>query len=302
MSRGFATPRAILLLALALALSPARAAAADVVSRWIEVDGISIHLLDTAPGRDELATAILVHGWAGCATDFRPLLDRLSDGSMRWVAFDFPGCGESDKPDVHYAISGMAEFVERFREALGTATIDVVGDSLGGQIAVHYTVRYPRRVRRLVLVDPDGLEGEEGCWLGLARLGPLVNLAFDLNSRCIIRSVMRRHVFHGTAGLEDTVNGKAAYLLTPGGNRAAARITREAVGTEPVDRLLALVGQQTLVIWGTEDRLLPVRWADAWMRGLPRAEWCPVPACGHMPIAEKPAETAIALEEFLLRP
>ena len=58
----------------------------------------------------------------------------------------------------------------------------------------------------------------------------------------------------------------------------------------------------TLVVWGVEDRLLPIRWADGWMRGLARAEWCPIPECGHMPIAEKPAETAVAMEEFLQRP
>lgn len=295
--------RAVFPAAFSLALLAALPAAAEVVSRTLPVDGISIHALDTAPGRHDLATAILVHGWAGCAADFLPLLDRLSDEqSMRWVAFDFPGCGASDKPDLHYTISGMAEFVERFREALGIEAVDVVGHSLGGQVAVHYAVRFPQRVRHLVLVDPDGLEGEEGCWLGLARLGPLVDVAFGLNSRCVIRCVMRRHIFHGTSGLEVTVRRRAAYLLTPEGNRAVARIVREAVGTEPVDGLLPLVGQETLVIWGTEDRLLPVRWAGAWMRGLPRAEWCPVPDCGHMPIAEKPAETAVALEEFLLRP
>ncbi|OHD73854.1 MAG: hypothetical protein A2177_14255 [Spirochaetes bacterium RBG_13_68_11] len=196
----------------------------------------------------------------------------------------------------------MAEFVERFREALGTETMDLVGHSLGGQVAIRYAVRYPGRVRRLVLIDPDGLAGEEGCWLGFARLGPLVDLAFDFNSRCIIRSVMRRNVFHGRSGLEGVVSGKAAYLLIPGGNRAVTRITREAVGTEPVDDLLPLVGQDTLVVWGVEDRLLPMRWADGWIRGLARAEWCPIPECGHMPIAEKPAETAVALEEFLQRP
>jgi len=299
MSRDRLAPMLTIVLALAGALPAAPAA---VVSHSIDVDGLSIHLLDTAPERDDLASVILVHGWAGCAADFLPLLDRLSDENMRWVALDFPGCGASDKPDLHYTISGMAEFVERFREALGIETVDVVGHSLGGQVAVHYAVRFPHRVRHLVLVDPDGLEGEEGCWLGLARLGPLVDLAFDLNSRCVIRCVMRRHVFHGTSGLEVTVRRRAASLLTPGGNRAVARIAREAVGTEPVDGLLPLVGQETLVIWGTEDRLLPVRWADPWMRGLPRAEWCPVPDCGHMPIAEKPAETAAALEEFLLRP
>jgi pimeloyl-ACP methyl ester carboxylesterase len=298
LSHGRAAPA----LALALALLPVpRGLAADIVSRAIEVDGISIHLLDTAPERGDLATAILVHGWAGCTTDFLPLLERLPD-NRRWVAFDFPGCGASDKPDIHYTISGMADFVERFRAALGAEAVALIGHSLGGQIAVHCAVLHPERVRRIVLLDPDGLAGEEGCWLGLARLGPLVDLAFDLNSRCIIRGVMRRNIFHGRAGLEDTVRGKAAYLLTPGGNRAMTRITREAVGTEPVDGLLPLVGQETLVVWGVEDRLLKVRWADGWMRGLPRAEWCPVPECGHMPCAEKPAETAVAMEEFLERP
>jgi pimeloyl-ACP methyl ester carboxylesterase len=289
-------------LALVLALLPAsRGQAAAFVSRFIDVDGISIHLLDTASGRVDLPTAILVHGWAGCAADFEPLLAALGDG-RRWVAFDFPGCGQSDKPDVHYSISKMAEFVERVRAALGTETADLVGHSLGGQVAVHYAVRYPHRVRRLVLVDPDGLAGEEGIWLRIARLDLLVDLAFDLSSRCLIRCVMRRNVFHGTSGLEGAVDGKAAYLLTPGGNRAVTRITTEAVGTEPVDGLLPLVGQETLVVWGAEDRLLPIRWVDGWLRGLSRGEYCPVAECGHMPIAEKPGETAVALEEFLDRP
>jgi pimeloyl-ACP methyl ester carboxylesterase len=294
--------RLVPLLAFAFALLPVlRGPAADLVSRSIDVDGISIHFLDTAPGRCDLPTAILVHGWAGCAADFRPLLECAGEGT-RWVAFDFPGCGGSGTPDMHYTISGMAEFVERFREALGAETVDLVGHSLGGQIAVHCAVRYPHRVRRLVLVDPDGLEGEEGIWLHVARLDRLVGLAFDLNSRRLIRYVMRRKVFHGRSGLEGAVDGKAAWLLTPGGNRAISRITTEAVGTEPVDALLPRVGPQTLVVWGVEDRLLPIQWADGWMRGLARAEWCPIPGCGHMPIAEKPVETAVALEEFLQRP
>jgi 4,5:9,10-diseco-3-hydroxy-5,9,17-trioxoandrosta-1(10),2-diene-4-oate hydrolase len=298
MSRGRLVP----ILALALALLPVLpGAAADTVSRSIDVDGVSIHLLDTAPERGDLPTAILVHGWAGCTSDFRALLEHL-DGGTRWVAFDFPGCGASDKPDMHYSISGMADFLERFREVLGVETADLVGHSFGGQIAVHYAANHPDRVRRLVLIDPDGMAGEEGIWLRVVRLDRLVDLAFDLNSRCLIRSVMRTKVFHGRSGLEDAVDGKAAWLLTPEGNRAIARITTEAVGTEPVDDILPLLRQDTLVVWGVEDRLLPIRWADRWMRGLPRAEWCPIPECGHMPIAEKPAETAVALEEFLQRP
>jgi abhydrolase domain-containing protein 6 len=290
----------VLTLALAILAVP-RGADADVVSRFVDVDGLSIHLLDTGPQRGDLPAAILVHGWAGSAADFLPLLELLAD-DRRWIAFDFPGCGQSDAPDIHYTISGMADFVERLRGALGTGAVDLVGHSLGGQIAVCDAVRYPERVRRLVLIDPAGLAGEEGGMLCFTRLGPLVDLAFRLNCRGAIRRTMRRNIFHGTTGLEAAVDRTAAHLLTSGGSRAAARITREAVGTEPVDDLLSRVAQPTLVVWGVEDRLLPIRWADAWMQGLPQAEWCPVPACGHMPIAERPGETAVALEEFLLRP
>jgi 4,5:9,10-diseco-3-hydroxy-5,9,17-trioxoandrosta-1(10),2-diene-4-oate hydrolase len=290
------------LFAAALALIAALpGAAGEVASAFLDVDGVRIHRLDTAPGRTDLPLVILVHGWAGCTTDFRPLLERVG-GERRWVAFDHPGCGESDKPDIHYSITGMAEFVEAVRAALGVETVDLVGHSLGGQIAVHYAVRHPDRVRRLVLIDPDGLAGEEGFWLRVVRLDRLVDRAFALNSRCVIRGVMRRRVFHGRTGLEAATDGKAAYLLTPDGNRAVARITKEAIGTEPVDDLLPLVAQPTLVVWGGEDRLLPVRWAGAWMRGLPRSELWIVPECGHMPTAEKPAWTAVMLEEFLRRP
>jgi pimeloyl-ACP methyl ester carboxylesterase len=275
--------------------------AGDIASGFLEIDGVRIHVLDTAPGRAALPTVVLVHGWAGCATDFRPLLERVGDG-RRWVAFDYPGCGDSDKPDIRYSITGMAEFVESVRAALGAETIDLVGHSLGGQIAVQYAVRHPDRVRRLALIDPDGLAGEEGFWLRVVRLDRLVDLAFALNSRCVIRGVMRRRVFYGRSGLEAAVDGKAAYLLTADGNRAVARITKEAIGTEPVDDLLPLVCQPTLVVWGLEDRLLPIRWAGAWMRGLARGELWTVPECGHMPTAEKPAQTAAVLEEFLARP
>lgn len=285
---------------LVLAAAPA-AVAGEVVSRCIDVDGLCIHLLDTAPDRADLPAVLLVHGWAGCAEDFRPMLHQAT-GARRWIAFDFPGCGGSDKPDIHYSVSGMADVVDRVREALGYDEVDLVGHSLGGQIAVHCAVRWPKGIRRLVLVDPDGLAGEEGRWLRLARLDRLVDLAFALNSRCIMRSVMRRWVFHGASGFEATLEGKAAYLLTSEGNRAVARITREVVGTEPVDDLLPLVAHPTLVLWGEDDRLLKIDWADAWMRGLPRAELRTVPACGHMPTAECPAQAAAVLEEFLARP
>jgi pimeloyl-ACP methyl ester carboxylesterase len=210
--------RRFLVAALAL-LTAFPGAAADVASGFLDVDGMHIHVLDTAPGRADLPVVLLVHGWAGCTTDFRPLLERVGD-ERRWVAFDFPGCGESDKPDIHYSITGMAEFVEAVRAALGTEAVDLVGHSLGGQIAVQCAVRHPDHVRRLALIDPDGIEGEEGFWLGVVRL----------------------------------------------------------------------------------DRLLPIRWADAWMRGLARGELWTIPECGHMPTAEKPAWTALVIEDFLRRP
>ena len=141
---------------------------------------------------------LFVHGWCGSAEDFRSLLDALPE-SYHSVAVDLPGFGLSAKPDAPYDTAYFVSFLRSFTETVGFASFVMVGHSMGGQFAVHYTTRWPEAVQRLILIDPYGLAGEEGWMLPLARLGPLVDLAFALNNRLFIEwATVGNVMYHGS--------------------------------------------------------------------------------------------------------
>lgn len=282
-------------------------AADDTFLRWRDVDGIAVRYLDTgapsgAPeGVEEPRTILFIHGYCGAAYNFLPLFPFLA-ARCRCVAVDLPGCAGSAKPDIEYSIAFFVDFLDSFRRKLGLGRFVLVGHSMGGQISAYYAQRHPRAVEKLVLVAPDGLAGEEGGWLALTRLDPLIDAGLALTNRSFVTIALRTIIFHDPAMVSpDLVDCFAEGLLSAEGARATALITRGIIGHDPVDDVLPGLPQETLVIWGESDRLLSVRWAPRYIELLPRAELRTLPACGHVPTLEKPAETAALIGEFLDR-
>ena len=289
------------------ALPTPLSAADDTFLRWRDVDGIAVRYLDTgvpsgAPeGVEAPRTILFVHGYCGAAYNFLPLYPLLA-ARCRCIAVDLPGCAGSAKPDIEYSIAFFVDFLDSFRRKLGLGRFVLVGHSMGGQISAHYAQRHPRAVEKLVLVAPDGLAGEEGGWLALARLDPLIDAGLALSNRSFVTIALRTIIFHDPAMVSpDLVDCFAEGLLSAEGARATALITRGIIGHDPVDDVLPGLPQETLVIWGESDRLLSVRWAPRYIELLPRAELRTLPACGHVPTLEKPAETAALIGEFLDR-
>jgi pimeloyl-ACP methyl ester carboxylesterase len=267
---------------------------------WENVNGMRIHCLET-PGTDgSLPPMLMVHGWTGAAADWAPLLQALAYRG-RAIAIDLPGNGLSDKPDAPYDVPWFLDFLHAFCATIGASTIVLAGNSMGGQIAVHFTVRYPAIVEKLILVDPYGLKGEEGRRGPLARLGPLVDLAFSLNRRRFIERAIRRNILHSTDPglLKVAVDSTASSVLGRNGARAVSRVTQRVIGRARVDALLPGISQPVLLLWGEHDRLLPPRWAGAFASLLPRATLHTIPDAGHMPMLERPAEVAEKITRFL---
>ena len=273
----------------------------DVVSRFVTVAGIRIHFLETGrPGSGP--PLLMIHGWTGSAADWDPLLRALPD-RMHAVAVDLPGCGLSEKPDAAYDIPWFLEILHALCRALEAPRIVLAGHSMGGQVAVHFAARYPDMVERLILIDPYGLQGEEGSMLILARLGPVVNIAFALNTRLFIGWGMKANVLHNAplTTLRTAVKSTAVSILGREGARAITRITKRVIGRAPVDALLPGIHQDTLLLWGDHDRLLPPRWARTFARRLPRVSVRMIPDAGHMPMLEKPLIVADLIDGFLSR-
>jgi pimeloyl-ACP methyl ester carboxylesterase len=270
------------------------------VSRWVDVKGVRIHYLESGSAREDSPVLLMVHGWAGSATDWERLLPFLPPG-VRAIAVDLPGCGLSDKPDASYDMQFFLGELHSFCGTLGVTRMVLAGHSMGGQVAVHFTSRFPDMVEKLILVDPYGLQGEEGGRRTLARLGPVVNLAFLLNTRLFITWAMRANVLHDPRPdlVRMAVEGTAASILGRESARAISRITKHIIGREYVEPLLPGISQQTLLIWGDEDRLLPPRWADTYAARLRRVSLHRMQGAGHMPMFEAPAVVAGLVADFL---
>jgi pimeloyl-ACP methyl ester carboxylesterase len=270
-----------------------------VVPRIVMVNGIRVSCVETgSPGAG--VPLLMVHGWAGAAADWEPLQRALPAG-IHSIAVDLPGCGYSEKPDAVYDIPWFLEILHELSAALDVPRIVLAGHSMGGQVAVHFASRYPGLVEKLILIDPYGLKGQEGRREPLARLGPVVNLAFLLNTRKFIEWTMRSRVLYKPSpeSLRTAVDSTAVSILGRDGARAIARITRRVIGHAHVDALLPGIFQQTLVLWGDHDRLLPPRWAEAFVSRMPRATLRVVAGAGHMPMYEQPAAVAALVSEFL---
>lgn len=269
-----------------------------LAGRSVTVGGIPIHYVDTRP-EGGAATLLCVPGYNGSVAEFLPIMRRLPS-SWRLVAVDLPGNGKSGKPDIAYSISGFVDFLSAFSSEIGLSRFTLVGHSMGGQIAVHFTHRFPQTVERLILLDPYGLEGEADAWMPLARSGPIVDIALAMNTRLFIEWSLRLNLFYDPAKVsEEYIDAAAEAMLSPEGRNSVSRITREVLGTEPVDALLPQIDQETLLLWGEEDRLLEPKWSMRFAALLPRVRLRMVPQCGHSPAVEQPDGTAALIADFV---
>src|SRR4051812_18001875 len=106
---------------------------------------------------------LLVHGMAGSSATWRDVLPKLA-ARFTVVAPDLPGHGESDKPRQDYSLGAHANSLRDLMIALGIDRATVIGQSLGGGVAMQFAYQYPRHCERLVLVSSGGL-GEEVSWM-----------------------------------------------------------------------------------------------------------------------------------------
>ena len=253
-------------------------------------------------------TVLMLHG-IGCSLDDFDEQHRLLRSRFRCLSVDLAGFGESDPLGVPNTLDRLADVVVEFLTALGgTEPLHVVGNSLGGAVAMAVAVRVPARVRTLVLADPAGF-GRTVTWaLRAVAVRPLaVRL---LRPSLQAARANQRGIFHDRAMVTPERIERAHRLASrPHGPRVMAETAHSlgtVLGVRPGWRrrlvpAVAALGLPTLVVWGEEDRVLPATHLDAVRRLLPHAETHRFPATGHMPQIERAAEFAALVQEFWSR-
>jgi pimeloyl-ACP methyl ester carboxylesterase len=266
--------------------------------------------LDTDAGRISTAqagagpTVIAIHGLGASKASFLPTLEALAD-DFRVIAMDLPGFGDSDKPlGAPYHAPFFASAVVALLDALGEDRAHLIGNSLGGRVALEVGLRHPERVERLGLLAPSLAWRRPRKWAGPLRyVRPELGLLPHTPQR-VVRAIVDRVVPGATEGW--TAAGIDEFLrafLTPRGRAAFYATARQIYLEEPEGEKgfwtrLAGLQPDALFVWGRQDRLVPIAFARHVSETAPGARHLEL-NCGHVPQLERPRETHRALIEFL---
>lgn len=247
---------------------------------------------------------LCLHGLGATKASFLPTVAALA-GSHRVIAVDLPGFGDSDKPlAAAYDAPYFSRAVARLLDALEIERAHLIGNSMGGRVAIEIGLLEPDRVERIVLLSPAMAALRDRQWSWLLR-PPLPKLGLlQPTPRWIAESIVRRIVPGGNDGWAAAgVDEFLRSYLTPRGRAAfysAARniLLDEPHGEQGLWTRLAELSPQAMFIWGRYDRLIPVSFMNDVERTLPAARHVELD-CGHVPQLERPRETHAAIREFL---
>jgi pimeloyl-ACP methyl ester carboxylesterase len=242
-------------------------------------------------------TVVLLHGLGKPAardwTYVIPALARHHDV----IALDLPGFGHSDKGNHHYTPENFARALAGVVEKAAHGRVTLVGHSMGGAIALAYAAAYPDRVSRLVLVDTAGILHRSVYVEFLARTA--VQRALGVDSPWygpLTRAIERRAEnwpLHDEIALERA--GVRQRIL--GGDPTA--ISAFAMTGTDFGRALRAIRAPTLVIWGAEDRIAPLRTGQALASAIPGARLVVLEGAGHAPQVGTPERfNAVLLDEL----
>ena len=251
---------------------------------------------------------LLIHGMAGSATTWKQVMPALSE-RFTVLAPDLLGHGESDKAKGDYSLGAMASTLRDLLVGLGYKRATVVGQSYGGGIAMQFAYQYPERCERLVLVDAGGLGREVNPLLRMLTLpgseavlliacAPPVRHIAESVGRLVLRKRLENaavipELWRSYTSLGNT-EGRRAFLRT-----LRAVIDPRGQAVSATDKLHMAAGVPTLIIWGAEDRIIPVGHAHAAHASIPGSWLEIIEGVGHYPHCEAPERFVEALTEFI---
>lgn len=274
---------------------------ADTHSRFAELPGgVRLHYRDE--GDRQAPVLLLVHGFGDSFTSWDGWVARLNH-RFRIIRIDLPGHGLTRAPAC-YVLSGdeSTALIDALAAKLDLPKFAIAGNSLGGGVAWQFAVRYPARLRALILVDAAGWPSEtlKSPPLAFRLLQYSWGRAFltSIDSTPLIRTGLRGEVGNPAVITDPFIARWAEFQRAPGHRDILMSIApgRQSVATTDA---LSHIAVPTLVLWGAVDPLITVGSAHKFAKAIPGAKLIVYPGIGHLPQVEIPARSAEDTAAFL---
>ena len=262
---------------------------------FTEIWGHRIRYIKSKDGGNPIAV-LFIHGLGSAADRWMDLPEAISFYFGAY-ALDLIGFGKSDKPtSLSYNILEFVEFLREFirKELIKYGEIILVGHSLGGYIACEFVIKYPTLVRKLVLIDSSGMLDKPTPLLA-EYLDVAMNPSYD-RVMSVFRKMLGNPLFVSPLVAEIFINN---ISNEPAKN--AFRMTLEnSANTQIRHERLQKIKIPTLIIWGVEDRVIPMEHAEIFRKNIVGSKLVKIERAGHAPFVEKPSVVFDLIRRFLV--
>lgn len=259
--------------------------------RYVTISGNRIRYLEDGRGPH----IVLVHGLGSQAERWSAMMPRLAR-EHRVIAPDLPGFGLSDKPEVDYTPEYFAKFMISFLEELGIRRAALVGSSLGGQVVAETAASCRTGlVSRAVLVSPTGT---------MRSVNPTLNAY--IMAAMYPRHEAIRTAYGMMAGRDGNVDESSIERFREAMSRPNAKMAflSTVMGFKHWPAITSRLGSITapvLLVWGSEDTMIPMSFAEGYVEGLRDCRLVVMEGCGHRPHVEEPEKLAGLILDFVVK-
>ncbi|MCY0897614.1 MAG: alpha/beta fold hydrolase [Firmicutes bacterium] len=250
----------------------------------VALTGGTLHWYEAGSG----LPVVLLHGGGGTGRAFWAQLHSLSDQGWRILAPDMPGFGLSDWFDGVTRIEEIGPTLFEWLDSLEIPKAVLGGNSMGGRVAMSMASHHPSRVPALIILDSVGLTLSDV---------PIIN-PLTLPSNQYMRGLVfdpdryKQHTPYRTLADAQQLNrGRVSF---------AKYLDHAAIQPDP-ELDLGQLTMPTLLIWGREDRIVPLAYGKALHQALGHGELTVIDDCGHLPHIEEPELTSHLIHDFLMR-
>lgn len=264
-------------------------------SKFFRWRGVDIHYIDEGSG----LPILMVHGLGGSHRNFQKLSHEMKD-SFRVIRVDLPGFGLSGFPESgHHYLTMYQDFMTDFINHIGIDSMVLIGNSMGGGISWLTTLNHPDKIKGLVLISAAGydLQKVKKGVVRFARFGIAQKLFYKGMPMLFTRNTIKRVYYNPSLVSKDDLK-KTNLMWNKEGNIHAFF---ELAHSEdlPDETRIKEIKTPTLILWGANDKLVNVKYADRFKQDIKNSNVVIYDQCGHVPMNEKTLEVKRDIEEFL---
>ncbi|PKR76748.1 alpha/beta hydrolase [Halalkalibacillus sediminis] len=267
-----------------------------ITKETIVVSNVEIYCEHVLNGKPPI---FLIHGFLSSTYTFNKVIPLLAE-NFSVVAIDLPGFGRSEKADsFHYSFTSFAQLVVGCMEYFGIEKATLVGHSMGGQVALNVARMTPERVNKLVLLCSSGYMKRANKLLVYSTYFPFFNLfAYRYVNRKGVRETLKNVLYDHSLITDEMISEFKRPLSEKPFYKSLIRLVRHREG-DLSSAELSSINTPALLIWGEEDRVVPVNVGRKLVKDLPNAKLITYKEAGHLITEERPQEVYSQILSFV---